>query len=131
MAAGGAPPRVQMGAAAVSPAYSVSMDDDLIRRPRREADERSAEIQALPGSATLRSLMTLRLDGFRRFNAWEKRERAYLPFEVALRSADDLRKLVSEETRNRDPDPERAGVRRMHEVLGRLSRTTASTGEPG
>ena len=74
--------------------------------------------------------MASRLDGFRRFNAWEKRERAYLPFEVALRSLDDLRKLVSLETWDRDLDPERAGVRRMHEILGRLSRSTRRTGAP-
>lgn len=65
--------------------------------------------------------MASRLDGFRRFNEWEKRERTYLPFEVALRFVDDLRKLVSEATWDGDPDPERAGVRRMHEILGHLS----------
>ena len=104
------------------------MDDDPRRRPHRLVDERSAETQAQPDSPTLRSLMNSRLDGFRRFNAWEKRERAYLPFEVVLRSLDDLRKLVSEETWGRDPDPERAGVRRMHEILGRLSHSTRRTG---
>ncbi|MHB0979793.1 MAG: hypothetical protein ACYC5Q_06960 [Thermoleophilia bacterium] len=74
--------------------------------------------------------MASRLDGFRRFNAWESRERTYLPFEVALRSVDDLRKLVPEETWNRDPDPERSGVRRMHEILGRLSHSMRRTGGP-
>jgi hypothetical protein len=71
--------------------------------------------------------MASRLDSFRRFNEWEKRERTYLPFDVALRSLDDLRKLVSQDTLNRDLDPERAGVRRMHEVLGGLGRTMLST----
>lgn len=109
----------------------VLMDDDPRSRAHRGTDERSAETQAQPDSATLRSLMASRLEGFRRFNAWEKRERTYLPFEVALRSVDDLRKLVSEETWDRDPDPERAGVRRMHEVLDCLSHSTRRrTGGP-
>jgi hypothetical protein len=117
-----------MGATPATGGIVLSMDDDPRRRPRLLADERSAETQAEPDSTTLRSLMNSRLDGFRRFNTWEKRERAYLPFEVALCSADDLRKLVSEETRDRDSDPERAGVRRMHEILGRLSHSPRRTG---
>jgi hypothetical protein len=104
------------------------MDDDPRSRARRGTGERSGETHTQPDAATLRSLMASRLEGFRRFNAWEKRERTYLPFEVALRRVDDLRKLVSEETWDRDPDPERAGVRHMHEVLGRLSHSTRRIG---
>jgi len=74
--------------------------------------------------------MVYRLDGFRRFNEWERREQSYPRFEVALRSLDELRRLASQDTRNRAFDLEQAGVRRMHEVLDHLSRTTLSTRGP-
>lgn len=106
------------------------MDDDPRRRAHHCPHERIAGTRAQPDSANLGSLVASRLEGLRWFNEWESRERSYLPFEVALRSLDDLRRLASQDTRNRDPDPERAGVRRMHEILGCLRRTTVSTGGP-
>jgi hypothetical protein len=72
------------------------MDDDLHRRPHRVADECSAGLQARPDSENLRSVVASRLEGFRRLDDWESRERSYLPFERALRWVDELRMLAHE-----------------------------------
>lgn len=106
------------------------MDDDPRRSAHHCPQERVAQTRGRADPANLGPLVASRLEGLRWFNEWESRERSYLPFEAALSAADDLRKFVSEETRDRDPDPERAGVRRMHEILGRLGRTTRRTGGP-
>lgn len=106
------------------------MDDDPRRSAHHCPQERVAQTRGRADPANLGPLVASRLEGLRWFNEWESRERSYLPFEAALRSLDDLRKLVSQDTRTRDLDPERAGVRRMHEILGCLRRTTLSIGGP-
>jgi hypothetical protein len=109
----------------------LGMDDDLHRRPCRAAGECSAGPQERPDSENLRFAVASRLEGFRRLNEWESREeRTYLPFECVLRCLDELRMLASRDTRTRAFDSEQAGVRRMHEILGRLKSATRSTGGP-
>jgi hypothetical protein len=106
------------------------MDHELHRRPCPIPEECSAGPQEQPDSENLRLAVPSRLEGFRRLNEWESRERTYLPFEHAMRCVDELRMLASRDNRNRAFDSEQAGVRRMHEILGRLKSATRSTEGP-
>ena len=68
----------------------------------------------------LAKLMRARVEGFARYAEWSASHPAHLSPADAVASIGALYELLPPESRRRPVDP--SGVRRMHELLGQLSR---------